>query len=181
MRDFRRFSSERIAQAAGPYAKTVRTVTFTLNLALALPPDAVHLDADLTSKALVIAHAADLLAAASGTSGEVIEHALLAREALGSTGVGSGVGLPHARLHDLTAPHAICIRLASPVAFDAIDGKPVDLICAVLAPDEPNAALLTTVSALSRTLRDAERVAELRGCASADDARGILLAGATGR
>lgn len=156
-------------------------MTFTLNLALALPPDAVQLDADLPSKTLVIAHAADLLAEASGASGEAIEHALLAREGLGSTGVGSGVGLPHARLHGLDTPHAVCLRLAAPIAFDAIDDKPVDLVCVVIAPDEPNAALLTTVSALSRTLRDAGRVAELRGCTGAEEARGILLAGAAAR
>lgn len=145
---------------------------------LVLPPDAVQLDVDATSKALVIAHAADLLAAASGVSGEAIEAALLAREALGSTGVGAGVGLPHARLHNLDAPHALFLRLATPIAFDAIDDKPVDLVCVVVAPDEPNAALLTTVSALSRTLRDAQQVADLRGCPSAEDARQVLLDGA---
>jgi len=152
-------------------------VTFALHMPLVLPPDAVQLDVDATSKALVIAHAADLLAASSGVSGEAIEAALLAREALGSTGVGAGVGLPHARLHNLDAPHALCLRLASPIAFDAIDDKPVDLVCVVIAPDEPNAALLTTVSALSRTLRDAPQVAALRACPSAEDARQILLDG----
>lgn len=153
-------------------------MTFALHMPLVLPPDAVQLDVDATSKALVIAHAADLLAAASGASGEAIEAALLAREALGSTGVGGGIGLPHARLHALHEAHAVCLRLAAPVAFDSLDGKPVDVVCAVIAPDEPNSALLTAVSALSRTLRDPEKVAEIRGCASSEDARQLLLAGA---
>lgn len=174
-----RFPTSKSAQAARPCARTVRTVTFTLNLALALPPDSVQLDVELATKALVIAHAADLLAAASGASAEAIEAALLAREELGSTGVGQGVGLPHARLHVLHAPHAVFLRLAAPIGFDAIDGKPVDLVCAVIAPDEPNAALLTTVSALSRTLRDAARTAVLRGAATSEDARSVLLEGAS--
>lgn len=145
---------------------------------LVLDPNAVHLNVEATSKALLIAHAADLLAVASGVSGEAIENALLGREALGSTGVGQGIGLPHARLHELREAHAVCLRLAAPVAFDSIDGKPVDVLCAVIAPDEPNAALLTTVSALSRTLRNAEMATALRSAATAESAREILLKGA---
>lgn len=153
-------------------------MTFVLHMPLVLPPDAVQLDVDASSKALVIAHAADLLAAASSVSGEAIEGALLAREALGSTGVGAGIGLPHARLHALQEAHAVCLRLATPVAFDSIDGKPVDVVCAVIAPDEPNAALLTAVSALSRVLKEAGQVAALRAATSAEAGRDILLAGA---
>jgi PTS system nitrogen regulatory IIA component len=148
-----------------------------MNMALVLPPDAVVLDVALSSKALALAHAADLLAASSGISGEAIESALLAREALGSTGVGHSVALPHARLHVLSRAHAVFFRLAAPIPFDAIDGQPVDVVCAVVAPDEPNSALLTAVSALSRVLRNAEKMAMLRTCTDAEEARAVLLAG----
>lgn len=146
-----------------------------MNLQEVLPPGAVLLDLGLPDKARAISHAARVLAAASGASPQVLEAALLAREALGSTGVGGGVGLPHARLHALHGTHAVFVRLASPIDFDSIDNNPVDLVCAVVAPDEPNAALLTAVSAISRVLRDAAKTAELRATQSSAVARDILL------
>jgi len=145
---------------------------------MVLPPGSVELGAELTSKALAIAHAADLLAAASVASAEEIELALLAREGLGSTGVGGGVALPHARLHVLTSTHAVFLRLSTPIGFDAIDGKPVDLVCAIIAPDDPSADLLTAVSAISRVLKDGAKTAALRECADGEAARWIML-GAT--
>ncbi|MFN2425357.1 MAG: PTS sugar transporter subunit IIA [Candidatus Binatia bacterium] len=147
-----------------------------MNLEEVLPPGAVLLDLSLPDKAHALAHMAGLLAAAAGTSTETIEAALTAREALGSTGVGGAVALPHARLHVLRGTHAVFVRLASPIAFDSIDDKPVDLVCAVVAPDEPNAALLSAVSAVSRVLRDDAKKSALRATGDAAEARGILLA-----
>jgi len=140
-----------------------------------LPPGAVLLDLSIPDKARALSHAARALATASGTPREIIEAALIAREALGSTGVGGGVGLPHARLHVLRRTHAVFVRLASPIPFDAIDNQPVDLLCAVIAPDEPSAALLTAVSAISRVLRNADKTAALRATQSAAVARDLLL------
>ncbi|EFH11422.1 PTS sugar transporter subunit IIA, partial [Teichococcus cervicalis] len=62
---------------------------------------------------------------------EVLE-ALTARERLGSTALGRGVGLPHARLEGLAAPLALLARLQRPIEFDARDGDPVDLVFLVL-------------------------------------------------
>lgn len=149
-----------------------------MNLQEVLPAGAVLLDLSIPDKARAISHAARALATASGTSREVLEAALVAREALGSTGVGGGVGLPHARLHALRGTHAVFVRLASPIPFDAIDSQPVDLLCAVVAPDEPNAALLTAVAAISRVLRDADKTAALRATQSAAVARDLLLTSA---
>lgn len=146
-----------------------------MNLNEVLPPGSVLLDLSLPDKTRAISHVAGLLAAAAGTSTEIIEAALVAREALGSTGVGAGVALPHARLRTVRGSHAVFVRLASPIAFDSIDGKPVDLICAIIAPDKPNAALLTAVAAVSRVLRDAEKTAALRATRDAAEARSILL------
>src|SRR5579862_4575833 len=65
--------------------------------------------------------------------GEVLD-ALLEREAAGSTGVGYGVAVPHARLAGLTRLRGVFVRLAEPVAFEAVDDRPVDLIFALFAP-----------------------------------------------
>ena len=146
-----------------------------MNFEQVLPPGSVRLGENLSSKAQAISRIAELLGAASGRAAEWIEAALLAREALGSTGVGSGVALPHARLHALSSTHAVLLRLSSPLDFGSIDAKPADLICGVIAPDEPNAELLTAVAAVSRVLRDAAKTQALRQAGDGEVARRILL------
>ncbi|HEY2773950.1 MAG TPA: PTS sugar transporter subunit IIA [Candidatus Binatia bacterium] len=142
-----------------------------------LPEGAVLLDIDLVDKPRAISHVAGLLAALAGTAPETIEGALLAREALGSTGVGGGVALPHARLHSLRKTHAIFVRLVSPILYESIDSMPVDLLCAIVAPDEPNSDLLTAVSALARPLRDQLKKSVLRETRDVAQARKVLLSG----
>ncbi|SFJ68576.1 PTS sugar transporter subunit IIA [Jannaschia pohangensis] len=88
--------------------------------------------------------------------------ALQEREALGTTGVGDGVALPHARLPDLNEVHGVFIRLESPLDFDAMDRKPVDLIFALFAPEGAGVAHLKALALVSRTLRDPGLCAKLR-------------------
>ena len=153
-----------------------------MNLEEVLPPGSVLLDLSLSDKSRAISHVAGLLAEAAGTSAEVIEASLLAREALGSTGVGGGVGLPHARLHLLTRTHVVFVRLSAPINFESIDARPVDLLCGVVAPDEPNAELLTAVGAMARVLRDGAKTTRLRETRQAQEARQILVGdGSVGR
>ena len=146
-----------------------------MNFEQVLTPDSVALDISLTDKSGTIAHVASLLASEAGVATELVEGALLAREALGSTGVGGGIALPHARLHLLYKTHAVFLRLLQPIGFEANDSRPVDLVCAIIAPDEPSGELLKAVSALSRVLRDSEKTAALRQSHDAEEARAILL------
>lgn len=148
-----------------------------VDLESVLPPKSVLLDLGIADKAHVISGVARLLAPAAGVPAADIEQALVAREALGSTGVGGGVALPHARLHSLRSTHGVLVRLSSPIAFDAADGRPVDLVCALIAPDEPTAELLGAVSAVARVLRDGGKTAELRRTHDAGEARRILTGG----
>jgi PTS system nitrogen regulatory IIA component len=76
------------------------------------------------------------------------------RERLGSTGFGRGVAIPHARIDGLARPVAVFLRLESPVAFDAADGMPVDLIFGLLSPEQAGAAHLHALAAISRLMRD---------------------------
>jgi nitrogen PTS system EIIA component len=145
-----------------------------VNLEEVLPAGSVLLDLGITDKSHLLAGVAKLLAKSTGTAAATIESALLARENLGSTGVGGGVALPHARLHTLTETRCVFVRLASPIPFDAIDDKPVDLVCGLVAPDEPNAELLTALSAVSRVLRDTAKTAALRKTYDVAEARRIL-------
>ncbi|VWX60520.1 PTS sugar transporter subunit IIA [Sphingorhabdus sp. 109] len=99
---------------------------------------------------------------------------LEAREALGSTGFGRSVAIPHAKLHGLDHCIGIFLRLAEPMPFDAHDGKPVDLVFALLSPEKSGAEHLKALAAASRFLRDDNMVAKLRG-ASGQDALYALL------
>ena len=146
-----------------------------MNLDQMLTPASVTLDIPLTDKPRAIAHAASLLASEAGMSTDEVEGALLAREALGSTGVGGGIALPHARLHRLAKTYAVFLRLLKPIGFESNDAKPVDLVCAIIAPDEPSGELLTALSKVSKVLRDAAKTAALRQSHDAAEARAILL------
>jgi PTS system nitrogen regulatory IIA component len=76
------------------------------------------------------------------------------REALGSTGFGRGVAIPHARIPQLGRPVAAFLRLEAPVAFEAADGMPVDLIFGLLSPEHAGAAHLHALAAISRMMRN---------------------------
>ena len=101
------------------------------------------------------------------TSAEVID-ALIERESLGPTGVGHGIALPHARLSDVAQVKGIFLRLEKPLNFDAVDRQPVDLIFALLAPQEAGVEHLRALALVSRTMRNADICAKLR--ANADPA-----------
>lgn len=76
------------------------------------------------------------------------------REKLGSTGFGRGVAIPHARVAGVARPVAALLRLESPVAFDAVDGRPVDIVFGLLSPEHAGAMHLHALAAISRLMRD---------------------------
>lgn len=88
--------------------------------------------------------------------------AVLERESLGSTGVGDGVAIPHARIEGLDKPIGIFVRLSEGVDFDAIDNRPCDLIFMLLAPHNSGADHLRALAQVSRAFRNAELRAALR-------------------
>jgi PTS system nitrogen regulatory IIA component len=92
---------------------------------------------------------------------EAVEGALLAREQLGSTGLGAGFALPHARIEGLETYLGLLVRLARPIEFDAIDGKPVRLVFVLLIPAATEVSHIAALAAISRRFRDPERVAKL--------------------
>jgi PTS system nitrogen regulatory IIA component len=109
-----------------------------------------------------------------GLDADTIRSGLAAREELGSTGFGRSIAIPHTKLASLDHCVGIFLRLAEPVSFDAHDGKPVDLIFALLSPQKAGVEHLKALAAVSRFLRDDHMVAKLRG-ASGQDALYALL------
>lgn len=105
---------------------------------------------------------------------------LLEREALGSTGFGRGVAIPHARSGAVMRPIAALLRLEQPVDFAAADGLPVDLVFGLLSPQNSGVAHLHALAAISRMVRSD---ATHRAMTEAPDAEALyaLIANATDR
>ena len=90
---------------------------------------------------------------------------ILKREALGSTGVGGGVAIPHARMKDLKKPFGILVRLKTAIDFEAIDNKLVDIVFLLLLPVAAEGDHNTALASVARALRDAEVIRKLRSAA----------------
>ena len=127
-----------------------------------------------SGKRQALAIAAETAARVLGLkSGEVLD-ALLEREQEGSTGVGHGVAVPHARLPGLERMHAVFVRLETPVDYDALDEQPVDLVFALLAPKDAGSEHLRALARVSRILRRSEVREHLRQARSADAIYALL-------
>lgn len=97
-----------------------------------------------------------------GVNAREVIAGLLAREQLGSTAMGDGVAIPHARLEGLTQIVGVFARLEKPVDFDAMDGRGVDLVFTLLAPEHAGADHLRALARVSRLLRSGELREKLR-------------------
>ncbi|MBT9469975.1 MAG: PTS sugar transporter subunit IIA [Pseudomonadota bacterium] len=113
----------------------------------------IVLDVLATDKAAVLARAAILLARTAGADQQTIGEALVAREQTGSTGFGSGVAIPHALVGGISAPTACLLLLGQPVAYDAIDERPVDIALGLLWPKHDTRGFLPGLAQIARVMR----------------------------
>ena len=127
-----------------------------------LKPEAVKVVTSVTSKKRLLQELGDIVDSAYGVGSPLAVEALLAREALGPTGVGHGVALPHARLDGIDAVKGAFVLLDKPIDFDAVDRQPVDIAFALFAPEEAGVEHLKALALVSRTLRDQGICAKLR-------------------
>ena len=124
-------------------------MTQTDPLAELLTVDHVALKLRAANKPALLAELARRAAVITGLGEATLSEALAAREALGSTGFGAGIAVPHAKIDGLPAVFGFFARMEKPVAFDAIDEKPVDLVflllTTVVAHDAPSCASRQTI------------------------------------
>jgi len=124
-----------------------------MNAIFKLLPEAVWTAAP-GSKPAVLEALAERFAAVYALDQNDVLDGLQEREALGSTGFGRGVALPHARIEGLSRPVAALLKLAAPIDFAAADRLPVDLVIGLLSPTNAGATHLHALAALSRLVRD---------------------------
>lgn len=125
--------------------------------------DRVRLDADITSKKRALERLGELLATDDGGPAvSQIFDALSARERLGSTGLGHGVAIPHGRMAEIDTPRVAVLRLEQGVDFEAIDHEPVDILIALIVPEESTGEHLDLLAQLARVLSQPDNIAALR-------------------
>lgn len=138
-----------------------------------LKPEFVFLDVDASSKKQAIEEIAQAAALHVQCEHQVIFDALIERERLGTTGIGKGIAIPHARLAGLNELFCAFMR-TKPVDFEAIDGKPVDLLFFLLVPEESGADHLKALARISKLLRNEDVCAELRAAKTKEDVMKII-------
>ncbi|HEX7752640.1 MAG TPA: PTS sugar transporter subunit IIA [Novosphingobium sp.] len=143
------------------------TALFTL-----LPEAVDTIRAD--SKIAILQQLAQRFAGVYGLDSDAVHARIIERERLGSTGFGRGVAIPHARIQGLNRPVAAFLRLESPVAFDAADGMPIDLVFGLLSPEQAGAAHLHALAAISRMMRDERMHAALAQAPGNEALYGLL-------
>jgi len=119
-----------------------------------LPPENVILDLQASSKKRALEQIALLFENNQGFERASVFDSLFARERLGSTGLGHGVAVPHGRIKQITQPAAAFVRLAEPVAFDAPDGQPVDLLLVIVVPEAASQQHLDILAEVAQKLSD---------------------------
>jgi PTS system nitrogen regulatory IIA component len=139
-------------------------MTHPLNVADFIAPDRIVLDLRVRDKAQLLQDLATRIETfCGGVAADTILAALRSREVLGSTGLGKGFALPHARIEGLKQFVGLFARLGRPIDFDAIDGAQVDLVFLLLMPPEAAGnGNVGALAAVSRRFRDGETVARLR-------------------
>jgi nitrogen PTS system EIIA component len=128
-----------------------------------LSPSGVIADLRASDKTSVLHELARRAAVVLNVSADTISAELLKREGLGSTGMGDGIAIPHARVAGVKSPFGLLARLKEPVDFEAVDGQPVDLVFLLLGPAAPQGEQLNVLACVARKLRDPATVEELRG------------------
>lgn len=133
-----------------------------MNIASVLSPQDIVLDADAACARQALRVVGDHMQKQYGYNARILSHALISREKLGSTALGDGVALPHACVAKVEEPTALFVRLSDGVSFDAQDERLVDLLFVLLVPEEGRASHMKLIARISRLLRDATNLEELR-------------------
>jgi nitrogen PTS system EIIA component len=129
-----------------------------------LSPADVLLDLDVSTSTRVFEEAGRLFEQRHGLSRAQIVQRLIERESIGSTGLGLGIALPHARIDDLSEAVAAFVALKVPVPFDAPDAKPVSHLLIFLAPERATEHHLQMLAEIAQLFGDRGFREQMRSC-----------------
>lgn len=127
-----------------------------------LSPSDCIVDVQASDKTPLLKELSLKAASALKLDAELILSEILKRESLGSTGMGDGTAIPHARIEGLTRRYGILVRLRKPIAFEAIDEQPVSILFFLLLPTVPEAQQLNALACVARKFRADDTLRKLR-------------------
>lgn len=134
-----------------------------MDISEVLSPDCTKCAVPVSSKKKILEHISMLAAShLPDTSVHDVLDSLLTREKLGSTGIGKGIAIPHGKLTDTDHIVAVFLTTQTPVSFDAIDKKPVDIFFALLVPEDKCKEHLQTLAAIAKFLSDKDTCKRVR-------------------
>lgn len=136
--------------------------------------DCVVVNLKATSKKQVLEDLADIAAQATGSDPAILFEKLMERERLGSTGIGRGVAIPHAKMDNIEGVAGFFARLDQSVDFDSVDDQPVDLVFLLLAPPNAGGLHLKALARISRLLRNEDLCKTLRSSTACNAIADIL-------
>jgi PTS system nitrogen regulatory IIA component len=140
-----------------------------------LSPQRIVCDSEASSKKRALEQLSELLAAdQQNASATDIFESLISRERLGGTGIGYGVAIPHGRLKNCDHTSAAFVQLRQAIDFDAIDKQPVDLLFALVVPEESSEDHLKLLAMLAGMFNDDAFRQQARQCHSSQEMQELL-------
>ncbi len=145
-----------------------------MTISALLSPQSIFLDTEITSKKKLLELIANVAADRTNLSESAIYNNLLNRERLGSTGLGQGFAVPHARLDTLDHTMGFFFRLKDPVNFESPDNQPVDLVFTIIIPEHATEEHLIILSSLAGIFSRTEVCEAIRSAASKEEIAQII-------
>jgi PTS system nitrogen regulatory IIA component len=145
-----------------------------MTISALLSPGCIFIDTHISSKKRLLEFISNTVADQFNLPQSKIYGNLLDRERLGSTGLGNGFAIPHARLSNLDTTIGCFIRLAQPVKFEAPDNKPVDLVFTIIIPENATDEHLQILSSLAKIFSQTEIREAIRSAESNDEVARII-------
>tara|TARA_B100001093_G_scaffold177482_1_gene170102 strand:- start:80 stop:529 length:450 start_codon:yes stop_codon:yes gene_type:complete len=141
-----------------------------------LSPERCHCQVNWSSKRRILTNISEIVGDQfSSIEPEPIYDSLMAREQLGSTGLGKGIAIPHCRVASCTSIIGSLITLAEPVDYDAIDGRPVDILFVLIVPEQKSDNHIRTLAKLAELFNDKDLCFTLRQTQSNEDLYNIAI------
>jgi len=145
-----------------------------MTISALLSPQSIFIDTEITSKKKLLELIANIAADRTQLSQSTIYNNLLNRERLGSTGLGQGFAIPHARVEELDKTIGFFFRLKQAVSFDAPDNRPVDLVFTIIIPEEATEEHLIILSSLASIFSQEDVCDAIRNAGSKDEIAEII-------
>jgi nitrogen PTS system EIIA component len=133
-----------------------------MQLSDVLPLNCTKSAVQCSSKKRALEIISEIAAEYTGINSTELFECMLSREKMGSTGIGNGIAIPHARMTSFEQAVAVLVQCEDPIDFDAIDNRPVDILFALLVPEEQCKEHLKTLALMAERLNDKKVLKSLR-------------------